>query len=943
MDFKKLALLCIFLTTVILATPISPEMARDVAEYHVELMSIMEPWENIGSVVTDISGIFDDKWDDPVGYVIDLSPSGYVVVSGNTDVRPVIAYSSETNFVIQDIPENIPLRIIRTDLSMRIEAIPFMAQSLRDRNNNLWREYIKPTGSISSLYSLSLNYGPYLDTQWNQGDPYNIFCPIDPGTGGLCPIGCVVTAMGQVVNFYEWPTHIAFGDSDSYSSGETTPPIWIDAPLANIDTIDYNGAGIHPDDTTKARFLYACGVAIKMKYADGGSMAHSESVAVALVNKFGYLSADCISPSSPGFYNDFAMDVFSNRTGILSLYADSVGHAIVVDGYRESGEFHVNYGWGGVADGWYFMPDSLPSGFTTATHGIVNVVPPVITHRPVVNLEATLFNGNYIYLRWTEPVGITEDVLLYNVYRRPVSDSVYNFIGSTTVLDFVDSTSNELTDYVYAVRADYGTAESRWTMVDIFSGIYNGWSRMIQRVGVEIPYSMAIRNDGGFVAAGYSDHPVSFDRDGFIISINFSGDTLWSKHYGGSGSDWINSIVRTFDGGYLIAGATDSYGAGGSDVWVLATDSLGDTLWSRTYGGPHDDEAKSALQTDDGGFILVGSSNDGTDDLLYILKLSSTGDTLWSKVYAGGYHGLTAADIAGCSGFLVAGYVEDGPYGNDDAVLMNFDDLGDTLWTRAYGGTNVDQFNDIAISSDSLIIMTGNTRSYGIPMFTSIYAVKTNLLGDTLWTNYFGGGMTNYTANGIDFRSDGRAVICGSISQSGVSNIYILYLDSDGDTTDTHIYGTVSNDMSYAVSSFPDSGIAIVGKTFKYGTNDFWLMKIGNEVYNDVQESNPDLPRQKQVLQAYPNPFNSSVNFVIRGVGTAKGRYAEVAIQIFDLSGRLVDNLRAPSTGNVEGVGVVEGPTPRTWFPDKSIGSGVYLARAFINGRVHTVKVIYLK
>ncbi|MCD6501591.1 C10 family peptidase [bacterium] len=370
-------------------------------------------------------------------YAVLLDPIGYVLVSGDSDVRPVIAYSFDSNLDPEPSPENFPLAIFLLDAQNRIAAASTRPRSVVRRNNELWRRYIEGAPSLFDEYTSATVFGPYIDTQWNQGDPYNMFCPIDPETGARCPIGCVVTAMGQIVNYWEWPPSITFDTTDSYISDATTPTIFIDAPTANMDTVDYNSDGTDPDDTTIAHLLFACGVAIHVQYQDGGSMATSPAVSTALLGHFGYLSADDIMPSSPTFYTEMVIDVMARRVPYMSMHSPDVGHGVVVDGYRESGEFHVNYGWGGVADAWYFLPESLVAGINIVDYGIVNIVPPVITHMPVENLAGDALTGGHVMLHWDAPLNITEPVIHYNIYRSTMS-APFELLGNTHGLTFLD-------------------------------------------------------------------------------------------------------------------------------------------------------------------------------------------------------------------------------------------------------------------------------------------------------------------------------------------------------------------------------------------------------------------------------------------------------------------------------------------------------------------------
>jgi len=949
MDNKRLFALIIsvgvfFLTAFVYAIPVDINVAQAVAQFHIDVHNAsaygktpVAPGEDYsGHAIRYIDVLSNSQTDEILGYMAILEPTGYIAISKDTDIRPVITYSFENEYILENTPGNFPLRILKKDLDNRLRAIPFMSRKLKARNNDLWEDYLARSENLMRTMTTTTIFGPYIDTEWNQGDPYNIFCPIDPETMERCPIGCVVTAMGQIVNYWEWPPSITFDTSDSYWSEPTEPDIWIDATTANIDTIDYNEVGLHPSDTTIARLLFACGVSIEMQYQDGGSMASSPDVTVAYVSKFGYTTALDIFPSSPNFYNDLAVDVIDTRTPYISCTDGEDGHAIVVDGYCFTGEFHVNYGWGGYADGWYFLPDELPYDFTIVTQGIISIIPPVITHRPVRNLTSSTLTGSYVRVAWEEPLFITEDILHYNVYRRLPSGSDNTLLGSTHINEFVDSTTAELTDYIYSVGAVYPVCgESRREQVDAFSGIYNGWTRMVGYYGGEIPYSAAPFEEHGFVSAGFTETWDGSEQDILIIAMNGDGDAVWEKTYGGSEIESASSIIQTYDSCYIVAGMTESHGAGGADIWLLKLDINGDTLWTRTFGGAFDDEAKSVVQTPDGGCVVAGYSNDGAEDLLCLIKTDADGDTNWTKLYTGGLLAQSIIPVSG-GGYLIAGYINDGPLGDKDAFLMKTDADGDSLWTKVYGGSHHDEIFSVTETDDGGYVVAGNSMSYGIPMFTSIYLMKTDADGDTIWVKTYG-GMQNYTANSVTTMFDGNLLIVGSIVNSGNTDLYLLCADPSGDTLWTHTYPTMGTDIGYTAIQLPDSGIAIAGRTTIYGSNDFWLMKIGGNLSTFVNEYSNQRPVEKQLLGAYPNPFNNAVTITIDGSELIN---QSPILEVFDINGRRISEIATDVNESAKPLSASTSVT-HLWTPEVSLGSGIYLVR--IKGKNVSTKIVYMK
>ena len=206
-------------------------------------------------------------------------------------------------------------------------------------------------------------------------------------------------------------------------------------------------------------------------------------------------------------------------------------------------------------------------------------------------------------------------------------------------------------------------------------------------------YSVQQTADGGYIVAGYTNSFGAGDYDFYLVKTNSQGDTLWTRTYGGSDDDWAYSVQQTADGGYIVAGYTYSFGAGDDDFYLVKTNSQGDTLWTRTYGGSGDDEAYSVQQTADGGYIVAGYTSSfgaGSGDF-YLVKTNSQGDTLWTRTYGGsGYDGAYSVQQTADGGYIVAGYTGSFGAGSDDFYLVKTNSQGDTLWTRTYGGSSND-------------------------------------------------------------------------------------------------------------------------------------------------------------------------------------------------------------------------------------------------------------
>jgi len=217
-----------------------------------------------------------------------------------------------------------------------------------------------------------------------------------------------------------------------------------------------------------------------------------------------------------------------------------------------------------------------------------------------------------------------------------------------------------------------------------------------------------------------------------------SAQTSWWRTYGGTNQDWGYSVQQTADGGYIVAGATKSYGAGNEAVYLIKTNASGDTLWTRTYGGASADCGYSVQQTSDGGYIITGytySFGAGAPDSanVYLIKTDTSGDTLWTRTYSGtgNDYGRSVQQTAD-GGYIIAGYTHYfgmGPPDSTNVYLIKTDASGDTLWTKTYGGTSPDFGYSVQQTADGGYVIAGYTASFGAGD-DDVYLIKTDSLGN---------------------------------------------------------------------------------------------------------------------------------------------------------------------------------------------------------------------
>ncbi len=919
-------LFIIIISSVLFAGDIQIDEALLAAQNHIAAKSVfarndagIDPWDSDFEFTVAAIEPLNSGNGELVGYVASLFPSGYIALSADTDIRPIIAYSFTDNFRWTETADNILLTMLRRDLQLRKSAIHLTDQKVIDDNNRLWMAYTSGNKNLLAHLETAETVGPWLDSEWNQGAPYNTYCPMDPGTGERAVVGCVATAMGMIIDYWEWPPSVTFYSSDSYYSEGTSPRIWINATTGNIDTIDYNGAGFSPTNDMKARISFACAVACEMQFSSDGSASDTRRVPDALLERFDYDSARGVSIMNSQFFSILENNMHIAKPVELGIWGIGAGgHAIVADGWMTSGEYHLNMGWGGYENGWYFLPEGMPSGFNMIGHQACDIKPPVITRRPPFGLEGRTTTDGGIVLSWEEPLYITESILHYNIYRK-TTYSDYELVGTSPTLSFVDTGIEELTYYNYAVSATYDAGESSSTNFSIYSGIFGGWARNWGGAGEQTAYDVAPAPDLGCIAVGFSRYSMYHDSDVYIVRTVPGGSRVWSRLYGGDGDDYAYSVILDSDSNYVVVGETEDTVTGDYDVWLLKIDDEGDTLWTATYGTSQRDAGKSVKETTDGGYIIAGYTGDIGSEQAYFVKTDRDGDIEWSQIYS---NATVAKDIAVVSsgGYIATGYTDDGPLGRKDFYLIRLDSSGDSLWANNSGGAFNDVGNSIIETEDSGFLIAGNSYSYGIPVFSGIHLRKVDSSGDSTWAaNYT--AMSNYTANSVARLQSGGYIIAGSAEVASNIDFFILALDEDGDSLWARLYGTLGTDIAYSAVQLPDTGVVTAGVTFMDGSNDFWIMKFGGDVTTHVADNSRQIP-SGLTISTYPNPFNSAVSIVTEPSAT---------ITVYDMGGRVVGSAEADNTGTA------------IWRPGSEIGSGLYLISSAVGGKTKVAKTAYIR
>ena len=338
------------------------------------------------------------------------------------------------------------------------------------------------------------------------------------------------------------------------------------------------------------------------------------------------------------------------------------------------------------------------------------------------------------------------------------------------------------------------------------------WTKTIGRSGHDDGANSIIQSsDGGYVVAGWTLNLGYYDF--YVVKLDSAGNVQWAKTIGGSYDDIANSIIQSSDGGYVVAGMY-SFGERHSNFYVVKLDSSGNIVWAKTIGGSGSDEAHSIIQSSDGGYVVAGGTSSfgagGYD--MYVVKLDSSGNVLWTKTIGGSdldaaYSIIQSSD----GGYVVAGWTWGFGAGYGDMYVVKLDSSGNVQWAKTIGGSNSDAAYSIIQSSDGGYVVAGYTKSFGAG-YRDIYVVKLDSAGNVQWAKTIGGSSDD-EASSIIQSSDGSYVVAGYTESFGAGDIdfYVVKMDANGNVcfsqniTNYSVSSNVGSFSSPSTTAFPQS------------------------------------------------------------------------------------------------------------------------------------------
>lgn len=322
--------------------------------------------------------------------------------------------------------------------------------------------------------------------------------------------------------------------------------------------------------------------------------------------------------------------------------------------------------------------------------------------------------------------------------------------------------------------------------------------------------------------------------DLLLLKTDRYGNEIWTQYFGGSEIDNVKHLTKASDGGYFISGSSESYGPGESDIWIIKTSSSGLIEWNKSFGTAYDEYGGNLLETNDGNLLLIGNGdlNNSGDQDIWLIKTNSQGDSLWSKTY-GGDGDETGSDIIsfGDSNYVILGSTASFGNGGSDIFVIKIDSNGNEEWNLNYGGTGDEIGKSIIRTSDNGFVILSSIESYGLGN-DAVNIIRINSSGEIIWDKTFGGGNGIQGSNTLSITRDNNLVLSYN-TYNHIKNGYdawLVKINDGGFIEWGRKFSNEGGDLGFSCLQTLDGGFVLTGSTFNlgYGEKDFgdlWLLK----------------------------------------------------------------------------------------------------------------------
>lgn len=360
----------------------------------------------------------------------------------------------------------------------------------------------------------------------------------------------------------------------------------------------------------------------------------------------------------------------------------------------------------------------------------------------------------------------------------------------------------------------------------VFSGTFaKAWGGAVEEFGV----SMINASNDGYITTGITKSFGAGNEDVLISNYNESGNLIWNKTWGGTGIDWAGDIIAVSDG-YIFTGYTDSFGAGYQDVFLVKLSLSGDLMWNKTLGRSGTDCGFGIVSVRNGGVVVSGVTG-GSAGQVYLAKFDLSGALVWNKTWGGsGYDESNSVIETSDGGYLVVGRTESYGAGLSDGLILKYDANGNFLWNKVYGGIGEDAFWQVIQTSDGGYATVGYTNSFGVEDYDVLLS-KLDVNGNLTWTKTLGGSSTDLSSVLMQANDNGFVISGGTQSFGSSANMMLVKFDINGVLSWSRLWGETSgSERGNGVIQAKDGGYVVSGYTDGYGVGlaDVILVKFNS-------------------------------------------------------------------------------------------------------------------
>lgn len=407
--------------------------------------------------------------------------------------------------------------------------------------------------------------------------------------------------------------------------------------------------------------------------------------------------------------------------------------------------------------------------------------------------------------------------------------------------------------------------------------------------------------DGGYIVIGSTSSNSSGNTDAYLLKVDSNCGYQWSYALGGINNDWGYSVKQTFDKGYIIGVSSNSYGNGGYDACLMKRDSLGNYEWKKCYGGNDWDLVYSVAQTHDSGYVFCGETYNNTNGFsdVYVVKTNQLGDTIWTRTVGGALVDKGNSIIETSDSNIVVAGVKNTLVDSTQIYVLKFDFNGTLLWDSVYGDSLYENLNQIIQTADGDYAMVGSTNSLSTGGDQDYLIKKISRNGNWLWDFTIVNGPSptpqDEEALALVELSNNYLLISGySMTGANSKNIAFFQLKPDGNWAGvSSVYSSVNDDLVNSVSIGVGGSILGAGITMSFGSGleDVLLIKLdtiysGQDTsmtgYPDIIPLNVNTKYVSNEIIIYPNPVKDKFEIDFKNLERISH------ITLYDITGQIV-------------------------------------------------------